>query len=345
MTRRLRSVLTALLAGLLLNALAPAIAHATPTIVCSMLTIRVPSVDGGPIDTKMAGTLCHQEGVAMPHTVQLLVHGATYTRVAWDWPQNSATYSYVQDAVNAGYATFAIDRLGHGESDHPPANNLTMQLGSVVIHGVVTALRNGALGGTAFTKVVFVGTSLGAVQAYEYSGHYTDINAYVLFGSMHMLKTSWINMFQSDLQPLPSDPNSGYLTTVPGTRGSLFFNTATADPAVISQDEALKDTITAGEINSAIPLVSVAPASSPTQNVTVPVLVAMGQFDNIVCGAPDGITCTTSAIQSFEQPYFTHAASFTVQVTANSGHLLSEHPTAPTAHTNVINWIKGVALP
>src|SRR5262249_16938746 len=122
MRRRPRTILPAFVAaGLALSTAAPAVASVSPNVVvvCSMLTIRVPSVDGGPLDWKMAGTLCHPENAPMPHTVQLLVHGATYTRAVWDWPQNPSTYSYVQAAVNAGYATFAVDRLGHGESTHP----------------------------------------------------------------------------------------------------------------------------------------------------------------------------------------------------------------------------------
>jgi pimeloyl-ACP methyl ester carboxylesterase len=342
MSRRLRTILSVFLAaGLALSTAAPV--NASVVVVCSMITTRVPSVDGGPLDVKMGGTLCRPDFQPMPHTVQLLVHGATYTRAAWDWTQNPATYSYVQDAVNAGYATFAVDRLGHGESTHTAAGTLTVQAGSTALHGVVTQLRNGTIGGSAFSKVVWVGHSLGAVLGYDYGGRYTDIDAYVFSGSAHFIKQSWLNLITSSLQP--ADPTSGYLTTIPGTRASLFYNTATADPAVIAQDESLKDTITLAEVNSALPLVTGPAASSPTQNIHVPVLIPMGQFDNLVCGGPDGITCTATSIRNLELPYYTQAASVTAQVTASSGHNLSQHPSAPTAHTNIINWIHGVALP
>jgi pimeloyl-ACP methyl ester carboxylesterase len=342
MNRRLRKTLPLFLtAGLALGFAAPA--DAAVQVVCSMITTRVPSVDGGPLDVKMGGTLCRPEGQPMPRTVQLLVHGATYTRTAWNWPQNPATYSYVQDAVNAGYATFAVDRLGHGESTHTPASTLTIQAGSTALHGVVTQLRNGTIGGTPFSKVVWVGHSLGAVHGYDYGGRYSDINAFVLSGSAHFIKQSWLNLITTSLQP--ADPSSGYLTTIPGRRDDLFYNTATADPAVITQDEALKDTITLAEVNSALPLVTVSPANSPTQNITVPVLIPMAQFDNLVCGGPDGITCTSTSIRNLELPYYTHAPSVTAQVTSGSGHQLSQHPTAPTAHSAILSWIQGVALP
>jgi hypothetical protein len=46
----------------------------------------------------------------------------------------------------------------------------------------------------------------------------------------------------------PAGP--GYLTSLPGTRESLFYNPATASPAVVATDEANKDTATAAELAS-----------------------------------------------------------------------------------------------
>ncbi|MFL6141432.1 MAG: alpha/beta hydrolase [Labedaea sp.] len=348
MSRRLRRTLSLFVAaGLAVVApgvAVPAAVSATPVVVvCSMITTRVSSVDGGPVDLKMGGTLCRPDFAPMPHTVLLLVHGATYTRQVWDWPQNPSTYSFVQDAVNAGYATFAVDRLGHGESTHTAAGGLTIQSGTTALHGVVTQLRNGTIGGSPFGKVVWVGHSLGAVHGYDYGGRYSDISAFAFAGSAHAMKQSWLNLIISSLQP--ADPTSGYLTTVPGSRAALYYNTATADPAVIAQDEVWKDTITYAEVNTALPLVTGPAAGSPTQGITVPVLIAMGQFDNLVCGGSDGMTCTTTSVRNLELPYFTHAPSVTAQVTAGSGHMLSQHPSAPVAHSAMLTWIRGIALP
>jgi hypothetical protein len=46
-----------------------------------------------------------------------------------------------------------------------------------------------------------------------------------------------------------TDP--GYLTTVPGTRGAAFYDTASADPDVIAYDEAHKDVMAADEAGDA----------------------------------------------------------------------------------------------
>jgi pimeloyl-ACP methyl ester carboxylesterase len=315
---------------------------AAVVVSCTSVTASVSSVDGGPADLQVSGRLCRPQGL-QPRTVQLLVHGATYTKAVWDWPQNPATYSYVQDAVTAGYATFSVDRVGHGASTHPASGNVTIPNAATALHGVVTQLRNGTIAGFAFTKVVWVGHSLGAVIAYDYGGRYDDITAYLMIGSVHFLKQSWLNLIIASLTPTSPDP--GYLTTTPGSRTGLFYYAPTADPAVIAQDEALKDTITNAEVNTALPLVTGVSAQSPTQGIDVPVMIAMGQFDNLVCGGPDGMTCTPTALLNLEQPYFPNAPSIGVTVVGNTGHMLSQHPSAPATHALLLVWIHTVAAP
>ena len=45
-------------------------------------------------------------------TIQLLVHGATYNKIMWDFPYQPETYSYTQRMNAAGYSTIAVDLLG-----------------------------------------------------------------------------------------------------------------------------------------------------------------------------------------------------------------------------------------
>ena len=62
--------------------------------------------------------LCSR-GALTGKTVQVLVPGGDYTHVYWDWPTQPGTYSYVNWATQAGYATLNLDKLGYGLSDHP----------------------------------------------------------------------------------------------------------------------------------------------------------------------------------------------------------------------------------
>ncbi len=89
--------------------------------------------------------LCRR-GPLTGKTVQVLVPGGDYTHVYWDWPTQPGTYSYVNWATQAGYATLNLDKLGYGLSDHPDPSGLTFQVGAYVVHQVVQYLRNGSLG-------------------------------------------------------------------------------------------------------------------------------------------------------------------------------------------------------
>ena len=63
-------------------------------------------------------------------TAVLLMHGLSYTKEAWDFPG----YSVAQKIAEAGYAAFAIDRLGYGESKLDNGYNVTHE--AVRRHGL-----------------------------------------------------------------------------------------------------------------------------------------------------------------------------------------------------------------
>src|SRR5580704_3201861 len=143
------TVVTAALAAV---AVAPAVgAHAggLPAPTCAAYTLPVRIADRGPADQTMWGQLCYR-GDHEPGTVQLLVHGATYNHLYWNFPYGNGYYSYVDAATDAGYATFDVDQIGAGNSSHPPSSELTLDAGAVAVHDVVTALRSGAVDGHAF---------------------------------------------------------------------------------------------------------------------------------------------------------------------------------------------------
>src|SRR5262249_18720030 len=96
---------------------------------CTGHQVPVGMTDGGPLNLSMFGQLCYS-GTQAPDTVQLLVHGATYNHLYWDFPYQRAHYSYVHFATAAGYATFSVDRIGAGQSSHPQSGLLYTAAGS-----------------------------------------------------------------------------------------------------------------------------------------------------------------------------------------------------------------------
>jgi hypothetical protein len=55
---------------------------------------------------------CVPEGGARSNSIQVLAHGATYTKNMWEFPYQPTNYSWVRHMNLAGYATFSFDFLG-----------------------------------------------------------------------------------------------------------------------------------------------------------------------------------------------------------------------------------------
>jgi len=176
---------------------------------------------GQPANQKIFAELCLPRGRA-PQTVQLLVHGTTYNHTYWDFAYQSPKYSYVDAAVRAGYAVLAIDRIGDGQSSHPPSSQIVFPNTIYTLHQVVDDLRNGTLG-TKFDFVIEVGHSLGSSYAVDEQSTYQDADALILTGYGHQVSSSFQKLSGSTLYPAVDDPkfansglDTGYRTTKPG---------------------------------------------------------------------------------------------------------------------------------
>jgi pimeloyl-ACP methyl ester carboxylesterase len=289
------------------------------------------------------GKLCIPSG-RTPRTVQLLVHGATYNHHYWDFPLQPRRYSYAHQALQAGYATFDVDRLGAGASTRPLSPEVTIESGAEALHQVIGKLRDGSIG-PRFRRVAWVGHSLGSITAWIEASRYRDIDAFVLTGVSHVIDTSGP---APSLYPASQDPkfaglglDSGYLTTMPGSRGQSFYYAPGADPDVIALDEQLKDTVTAAEGAGAIPLItSPPPQTAPSREIAVPTLLALGQFDP-ACRPPDGVACTEESMLAAEGPYYRPEAHLQVSVVPDAGHDLQLHLNAPSSTAKILDWLAG----
>lgn len=346
--RRLRiAKFFALTAGTALLAAVPAAgAHAAalPAVSCSDANLPVRIADPGPAGQTLWGQLCYR-GNREPGTVQLLVHGATYTHLYWNFPYGNGYYSYVDAATAAGYATFDIDRIGAGNSSHPPSTGLDLAAGAVALHDAVTALRSGAVDGHAFRHVIAVGHSIGSVEIWLEAARYHDVDAVIVTGALHALSPD-IGALEGDLYPAAGDPafagsglDPGYLTTLPGTRGSLFYNPATTNPAVVTVDEASKGVTTPAELGGAAVILSEPPSQQPSSQITVPVLSVVGEDDNLFCTGVTAYNCASQkSVRSFESQFYSPAAHLRLVVIPGTGHDLALSTTAPLTDAVMIGW-------
>lgn len=304
---------------------------------CEELSFDVTLSPSDPTLYNVFGVLCSRGSIER-RTIQITLHGATYSHLYWDWPFQPETYSYVRRATAEGYAVLNLDRIGIGQSDRPPAEAVTIGANAYVVHQIVQALRGGELvvpsfGRITAERVVLVGHSLGSVISIQEAATYGDVDGVVLTGVSHTV-TPALNEIFAVLYPANLDPRfpgvpNGYLTTLAGTR-DVFYYPPSRDPLVLAIDEATKETVTAAELDTAFPALFLSPG------IHVPVLVVVGDHDRAFCGEP---TCSASGSLDNEVNFFSPDACVETAAIAGAGHDLNLHFQAPIAYDAVLSWM------
>jgi pimeloyl-ACP methyl ester carboxylesterase len=299
--------------------------------------VAVPIEVGGQSGA-IAGTLCSPPDAT---NVQLLIPGWTYNRTYWSLPYQPATYSYVDAANKAGYATLAIDRLGTGQSLHPLSLFDTLQADVSTVHSVVTALRDGSMG-THFNEIIEVGHSLGSIVAAQEAGIYHDVNALITTGYSHSLNytNAYIEIAGHDelamgnpkFARLGLDPL--YLTSEPATRG-LFNYTPNTDPAVLALDETLLN-----DVDNLVEGVTIAvyPFDNVDRTLNVPVLDVTGDHDAIFCGLNTASCTSSKTLASFERTFYGPHATVEAFLVPDTGHDVNLEKSAPLSYAQMIGF-------
>ncbi|WCB95284.1 hypothetical protein DSM104299_04027 [Baekduia alba] len=342
MTARFLPLLALVTASVL--ALGGGVASAAPGS-CRDVVVPVSAPAPG---ASLHGRLCQPAG-RPARTVQLLVSGATYNNGYWDTPAEDGRLSYVTRAVSAGYATFAVDRLGTGASSRPDSSAVSLANGAADLHDVIAKLRDGSLAGQRFARVVWVGHSLGSIYAWAEASSWQDVDGFVLTGLLHASKPSGAAQLAGSLVPAATDPrfaglDPGYVTTAPGTRAADFYYAPTASPEAIAIDEATKDTMSLTELSDAASQQAADPALAPSHALRAPTLLVLGDHDGLFCGPPDGADCTRDSVLAAERPYYAPAAHLQALIVPATGHDVQLHETAPVADAGTLAWLVGAGL-
>jgi pimeloyl-ACP methyl ester carboxylesterase len=343
----LASLLPLLLLGLGAQVASAAPAGANGYGDCQAVTLPVALAPGQPASQTIWGSYCTPlTWQAGADEVDVLTPGATYNATYWNWPVDPALYSYVDKTLAAGRATFDYDRVGTGASSHPLSTGITIDAEAYVLHQIVTWLRD-SLG---FTQVNLVGHSLGSVISIQEAGTYGDVSRVVVTGLLHApgVGVGFATTLASLLYPAADDPqfaglglglDLGYLTTIPGDRAADFYSSS-ADPAVVAYDEAHKDLVPATDLATLATTWALPPGLNASDDITVPVLVVIGQQDAIFCADPPVLDCGDPAqVLANEAPYYARAASLAVDVIPDTGHDVALHPSADESFGLINDWI------
>lgn len=332
-----------------------------PSSVLGHQVVPIPAVNLlGPADLEIHGRLC-LPATGAPKTVLLAQHGITYDSEYWDAQYQPGTYSFARAMTAAGYAVFAIDRLGYGGSDHPLSALVTLDVQAEVAHQMIQQLKAGQIGKHRFGHVILVGHSYGSAISWLESSKYNDADAVIATGWGSVIQTLPLARFFASMYPASLDPkfqnsgyDPGYLTPLPGGREQDFlYDQDNVDPKMIDYDQnVLRDTVTAGEGVTfynryrAIPVAPVPttdeelelPLSDHTKNIHVPTFLLNGTNEQFFCG-PDTRYCRSGHdLQQREAPYFSRDACLQAAVIPHAGHDLNLQRNAQDSYAVIRNW-------
>lgn len=301
---------------------------------CEDLRLPVRLSPAADTTREVAATLCGR-GRTRGRTIQVLVPGIPFDRSYWDVPQQSRRYSYVQDAIRAGYLTLSYDRPGTGASDYPPAEEVTVESNAFVLHQLVQQVRTGALAHLEVDAVVSVGFSFGSAVAINEAATYHDVDGVVLTGFLHSFGPA-IGQFGSIVYPAAEDPAfadrglpPGYLTTRPGAL-SGFLDPDNADPRIVAGAEQRKTTFAPAEGDGFAATIADRELS---RRIDVPVLAVVGEGDALLCADP---ICSAA---SGEYDAYSPAARLQVTVVPDAAHALNYQRSAPRVYDTILAWL------
>ena len=250
-------------------------ASAAP-VTCRQQTVPVALAPGRPKDQTIATELCSQEPFD-GRVLHVLISGATYGALAWDFPLQPERYSYVRALTRAGVATLNVDRLGIGASSHPDSSDVNIETHIYIYRQLLSEARK------TFDKTVIVGHSYGSVIAYGVGNRYPDeVDGVIITGLQHEFDPAFLQEFWANLHPANeeggrfADLDSGYLTSRPGQR-HLYYRAEATDPEVIALDEATKETFTMPDARTFPPVMA------ESKGIRAPVLDVIGEHDRWFC--------------------------------------------------------------
>ncbi|CAD6503829.1 BgTH12-05574 [Blumeria graminis f. sp. triticale] len=325
---------------------------------------RINSTEEVDINDKfnIAARYCEPEvkNPSRANTIQLLVHGITYTKNYWSGlgppgeGYNGDSYSWIAYASKQGYPTLSIDRLGNGDSDRPDGIAAVQMSSHVeVAESLVNTLKNSTVAGRRFEKVIYVGHSYGSLIGNLHSVHYPDsVDSYVLTGFSKNIRASLTpTLITGDFRPARmaypekwgGQTLSYFAASSESGADGLFFTDETVDPNLKALNFRQRGTVTVGEFVSGYESIQVA------TNYHGHVFVLTGKNDAIFCSPDDFGQGTLSgrgdcgtgedSIIAKTRELYPAAVDYSYSTPENTGHCNILHLNAQEQFATVHNWL------
>jgi pimeloyl-ACP methyl ester carboxylesterase len=293
----------------------------------------------------ISGTYCTPKNPQTAKALQILVHGITYNKTMWAGMGFGAPYDWHAAATARGYATLALDRLGHGANPQRP-DPLTVvqpQLQLDLLAAIFAAARTTSALNVlhqAYEKVIFVGHSYGSfLGAALAAQHPSAADALVLTGYSSYLDFSdvinadWVSAAEHDPARFGAGLAKGYVTMGDAAQRAGAFFAGAYDAAIPAVDFAGEDTLTVGEIGALGAILG------PAVSYEGPVLAVTAVEDAFFCEAPKE-KCEEH-LRATGPEAFPDAVSYDFFAPESTGHDLTLHYSAGETARRVHDWLDG----
>nr|MDJ0928573.1 alpha/beta fold hydrolase [Gammaproteobacteria bacterium] len=267
----------------------------------------------------------------------VLVSGAGYGSIYWDFPYQPDTYSFARAALARGLATFNFDRPGVGRSDRPFGMTLGVDNQAHVLSQIIETLKSQH----DFVAVATLGHSFGSTITLAHALAFPQqVDGIVLTGFVHNSNPGFnlamrdgvdLAAFKGPLVGSLFDPT--YIISKPNTRGDIFYTAANTDPVVVEIDELNRQTTSIGEV-----ITMTKYFKQQSTALAVPAFTLVGENDFVVCGG--AVDCTNhDAIMVWEAEFFPRAACHEIVVLEDTNHNANLHLNAPNSFQMMLDWI------
>lgn len=308
----------------------------------------------------ISGTYClpHHHRPRSPPTLQILLHGITYSKSVWAGLGFGPHYNWHHAANARGYATLAIDRLGNGLSSRPdPINIAQPQLELALLNEIVksaqgipspsTSIPNSPFNSSRhiYPNVILVGHSFGSYLAPALSTFYpaTRISALILtgfsteFNISFLADQSWAPASVADPVRFGNLSNlRGYFAQRKASEREEGWYAGAYDKSIPKVDFATRDTVAVGGFGGLEVL------SNPAVNWRGPVMVVTGELDSGLCaGGYEKCREVLERSRSFFPGVKEGEGGYEYLVVRDTGHDLMLHYSAADTVRRVHDWLDG----
>ena len=253
-------------------------------------------------------------------------------------------YDYAAQMAGEGYVSVVLNELGYAPSGQPAGDSSCVGGQASILHQVIAELQSGRYAVSpaghpvAFKEIITLGESIGAEIAQVEAYTFKDVGALGVIGysdggsSQQADEQSLISGQVCATGGQQADGSTGpsgyaYYAQSDSDWQAGFFNTANADPAVVTVASELHVRGPCGDLSSIVPAIFLDQAMDG--QITVPVLLVYGDKDS---------SYPSSAAQQ-QAGLYSSSPEVTTDVIHNAGHAFTLEYTAPAFRADVADWL------